>query len=50
MNMDGVRFLISAYLETSWDEQLQRNDLREHSVPDDVIESMLEKLVLPEGY
>lgn len=38
------------YLETSWNEQLQRNSQREHSVPDDVIESMLGKLVLPEVY
>ena len=38
------------YLETSWDEQLQRNSQREHSVPDDVIESMLGKLVLPEAH
>lgn len=36
------------YLETSWKEQLQRNMLREHAVPNDVVEIMLGKLVLPE--
>lgn len=36
------------YLETSWKEQCQRNSQREHAVPNDVLENMLGKLVLPE--
>lgn len=36
------------YLETSWKEQLQRNMQRENAVPNDVVEMMLGKLVLPE--
>lgn len=38
------------YLETSWNEQLQRNMQREHAVPNNVIESVLGKLVLPETH
>lgn len=36
------------YLETSWSNQYQRNSQREHIVPNDVLENMLSKLVLPE--
>ena len=36
------------YLETSWNNQLERNSQREHAVPNDVLENMLGKLILPE--
>lgn len=36
------------YLETAWSDQRERNSLREHAVPNDVLENMLGKLVLPE--
>lgn len=36
------------YLETSWNNQRERNSQREHAVPNDVLENMLGKLVLPE--
>lgn len=38
------------YLETSWKEQCLRNSQREHAVPNDVLENMLGKLVLPEAH
>lgn len=38
------------YLETSWREQLHRNAQREHAVPNDVVENMLGKFVLPEAH
>lgn len=36
------------YLETTWSNQHERNSQREHAVPNEVIENMLGKLVLPE--
>lgn len=36
------------YLETTWSNQRERNNQREHAVPNDVLENMLGKLVLPE--
>lgn len=38
------------YLETTWSNQHERNSQREHAVPNDVVESMLGKLVLPEAH
>lgn len=38
------------YLETSWSNQRERNGQREHAVPNDVLENMLGKLVLPEAH
>lgn len=38
------------YLETAWSNQRERNSLREHAVPNDVLENMLGKLVLPEAH
>ena len=38
------------YLETSWSNQRERNNRREHTVPNEVIENMLGKLVLPEAH
>jgi len=40
----------TVFLETDWDEQLNRNKNREAVVPEGVIENMLSKLVLPESY
>ncbi|MBQ7969346.1 MAG: AAA family ATPase [Clostridia bacterium] len=40
----------TVFLETEWDEQLNRNRNRETQVPSSVIENMLSKLVLPERY
>lgn len=39
-----------AYLETDWQTLLERNNSREYSVPQSVVEGMLGKLVLPEAY
>lgn len=38
------------YLETTWSNQRERNSHREYAVPNDVLESMLGKLVLPEAH
>ena len=38
------------YLETAWGNQRERNSQREHAVPNDVLEDMLGKLVLPEAH
>lgn len=38
------------YLETGWDENIRRNAERKDSVPEAVMESMLEKLEPPERY
>ena len=38
------------YLETAWGNQRERNRQREHAVPNDVLEDMLGKLVLPEAH
>ena len=38
------------YLETSWSNQRERNSQREHAVPNEVLENMLGKLVLPEAH
>lgn len=35
------------YLETSWSEQIRRNASRENSVPESVLESLLEKMEIP---
>lgn len=40
----------TVFLETEWEEQLSRNAARDASVPEAVIQSLLEKLVLPERY
>lgn len=36
------------YLETTWSNQRERNSHREYAVPNDAVENMLGKLVLPE--
>lgn len=38
------------YLETIWSNQYERNNQREYAVPNDVVESMLGKLVPPEAH
>lgn len=38
------------YLETTWSNQRERNSQREHAIPNDVLENMLGKLVLPEAH
>jgi predicted kinase len=38
------------YLETEWEENLRRNRERERTVPEKVIERMLERLEIPEAY
>lgn len=38
------------YLETTWSNQRERNSQREHAVPNNVLETMLGKLVLPEAH
>lgn len=38
------------YLETTWGNQRERNSQRAHAVPNDVVEAMLGKLVLPEAH
>lgn len=38
------------YLETPWSIQRERNGQREHVVPNEIIENMLGKLVLPEAH
>lgn len=38
------------YLETDWQSLLGRNNFRENSVPQSVVEGMLGKMVLPESY
>ena len=43
----GVR---TVFLETEWNEQLRRNGEREARVPQNAIENMLAKTVLPERY
>ena len=40
----------TVYLETAWSNQRDRNSQREHAVPNDVLEDMLGKLVLPEAH
>lgn len=37
------------YLETTWNNQRERNSQREHAIPNNVLENMLGKLVLPEA-
>lgn len=38
------------YLETDWQTLLERNHSREYVVPQDIVEGMLSKMVLPEAY
>lgn len=38
------------YLETTWRNQYERNNQRESAVPNNVVESMLGKLVPPEAH
>ena len=45
----GARVRV-VFLETSWQEELLRNQKRERAVPEAVIEKMLEKLELPERF